>query len=361
MNNQKKKIARKAVHAVGETLFVLGVFVLLYLLCTMVSCKVTADGIEIISGDFTAPELLSFLSESAEEILIGFSEKVRLTGVHITSAADGALYAKAEQTEGESSAVQRIVLSQKTQTGEHYRLTGVVEDVKGNTLSFSVGFSGYNERVPVLILSEVRTEYSNPKAEFIELYAVTAGDLAGVTVYSAYDGVECVYEFSSCEVAAGEYIVLHYRKLTDDCIDETGTNLLLSGGTDASAARDFWVNNTAARIVKSDVILLRKRSGGALLDALLYSESGKTDWKNDVLRKAAEEAHASGLWSAGSAVENALNSDKVTATRTIGRQNIPTIAAAKTYSGTENGRSAWAVTATSSASPGKLNSTTPFQ
>jgi hypothetical protein len=348
------------VRAAGGTLFILLIFCGLYLVCTFVSCKVTPDGVEIITGDFTAPELLSFSSESSDEVVIEFSKNVRLTGVHVTSVVDGSIFADVEQAENPAQE-QHLVLSQKTQVGEKYRLSGVVEDVRGNTLSFSVAFSGYNERVPILVLSEVRSEYSNPRAEFIELYAVTAGNLAGVTVYCAYDGKDCIYEFASCEVRAGEYIVLHYRKLTEDCVDETGANLTLSGGTDSSAARDLWVDNTSARIGKSDIILLRERTGGKLLDALLYSESSKTDWKNDEIRKAAAEAVAAGLWQDGSTVADAVVSDKMTATRTIGRQNIPRIASAGAYSGEENGKHAWLVTATSSASPGKPNSSTPAQ
>jgi hypothetical protein len=364
MKINKERMKRCAKTA-GATVCFLCVFTAFYLAGVFVSCKITPEGIELATGDFSAPELLEFTARKANEIAVSFSEEVRITNVHITSETDGSVFESARSS-SELSPVQTFTLARNMTAGDKYRFSGVAEDRKGNSLSFSVGFSGYNPRVPILILSEIRSEYSsssatNKKIEFVELYAVTGGNLAGVTVFSANDGSDCVYEFPPCEVSAGEYIVLHYRKLSEDCVDETGGNLVLSGGIDATAARDFWVNNTAARIGKSDVILLRERAGGNLLDAVLYSETTKTSWKNDVIRKAAEEAAASGLWTEGSAVSAAVVSDKLTATRTLGRQNIPAIAASRTYSGNSNGKTVWLVTQTSSASPGDTNSSIPAE
>jgi hypothetical protein len=350
----------------GETLCLVAAFVALYLISVFVSCKITPDGIEILTGDFTAPELTEFAAQSEDEFVMNFSEEVRITDVVIKDS-DGTVFAEITAPTA-FSRTHSLAISQKMSVGKKYRISGIVEDRKRNSLAFSVGISGYNSRVPVLVLSEVRSEYSKPKVEFIELYAVTAGNLAGVTLMSANDGTDYMYEFAPCEVKAGEYIVLHYRKLSADCVDETGSNLSLSTGDDSSSGRDFWVENTPdsagktkAAIGTSDVILLRERIGGKLLDALLYSESSKSAWKNDTLRKAAEEAAQSGLWPGGSDVASAAVSDKTTATRTIGRQNIPQIAAAKAYSGAANGKGVWMVTATSSASPGKPNSSTPAQ
>ncbi|GMO50065.1 MAG: hypothetical protein Pg6C_13330 [Treponemataceae bacterium] len=360
MNINKYFVKRYAAAFCG-ILGILLVFVSVYLTSVFVSCKITPDGISIVTGDFTAPELKRFSAESGNELVVNFSEEVRITDALITAEIDGTVFAGIEIPDGLSQ-TQHLVLSQQMTAGQKYRVSGIAEDRKGNSLSFSVGFSGYNSRVPALVLSEVRSEYSKPKVEFIELYAVTAGNLAGVMLMSAYDGADCMYEFAPCEVAAGEYIVLHYRKLDDGSAyaDETGSNLALSGGTDSSGSRDFWVNNTSARIGKSDVILLRERAGGRLLDALLYSESSKSAWKDDTLRKAAEEAAQAGLWESGDTA-SAVVSDKMTVTRTMGRQNIPQIAATRSYSGAANGKAVWMVTASSSASPGSPNSSAPAQ
>jgi hypothetical protein len=353
MKINKERIKRCA-KTVGGTMCFLCAFAALYLAGVFVSCKITPEGIELATGDFNAPALLEFTTTSASEIAVSFSEEVRITNAHITTEPDGSVFESARSS-SELSAVQTFKLARNMTEGNKYRFSGIAEDRKGNSLSFSVGFSGYNPRVPVLVLSEIRSEYSsssatNKKIEFVELYAVTSGNLAGVTVFSAYDGSDCVYEFPPCEVNAGEYIALHYRKLSEECVDETGNNLAFSGGFDTTSARDFWVNNTAARIGKSDVILLRERAGGKLLDAVLYSESGKTTWKNDVIRKAAEEAAASGLWAEGSAVSAAVVSDKMTTpARTLGRQNIPAIAASQSYSGSFNGKAVWFVTTPSSS------------
>ena len=358
MKITKERITRCA-KTVGGTLCFLCAFTALYLAVVFVSCKITPEGVDVSTGDFTAPELLEFTALSANEIAVSFSEEVRITDGHITTEPDGSVF-ETTHSSNELAAVQKLTLAQNMTAGEKYRFSGIAEDGKGNSLSFSVGFSGYNSHVPLLVLSEIRSENdSTKKTEFIELYVVNGGNLAGVTVFSASDGNDCIYEFPSCEVSAGEYIVLHYRKLEDSCVDETGSNLALSGGSAATAARDFLVNNTTARISKSDVILLRERAGGNLLDAVLYSESTKTAWKNDVIRKAAEEAVANGLWAEGSVVSAATVSDGVTPTRTLSRQNIPAIAAAQSYSGSFNGKAMWLVTKTSSASPGAPNLSVP--
>ena len=368
MKITKERITRCAKTA-GGTLCFLCAFAALYLAGVFVSCKITPEGIELSTGDFSAPELLEFTAQTANEIAVSFSEDVRLTSVHITSEPGGVVFESARAS-NELAAVQKLTLARNMEAGEKYRFSGIAEDRKGNSLSFSVGFSGYNPRVPLLVLSEIRNEYSSStlasgamsrKIEFIELYAVESGNLAGVTVFSANDGSDCIYEFPPCEVRAGEYIVLHYRKYDDGCVDETDGNLTLAVGSDATAARDFWVNNTTARLGKSDVILLRARAGGKLLDAVLYSESAKTAWKNDVVRKAAEEAAASGLWTEGAAVSAAIVSDDTTTTRTLSRQNIPAIVAAQSYSGSFNGKTKWLVTVGSSASPGTPNSSVPFR
>ncbi len=324
------------------------------------SCRTNGAGfaVTVLSGDFSAPELRSFSAENAGSLLVGFSEAISAVDLHITTS-DNNLYADGTRINAvEDPKLVALSLSKKTVRGEKYLLTGAVSDAAGNSLSFSLAFSGYNDEVPRLALSEVRSEYSKPKCEFIELYAVTGGNLAGVTLYSAYDGIDCLYEFPACAVAAGEYLVVHYRKIEDGALDETGDNLKLSTCTDSSDARDFWVDNREARIGKSDVILLRERDGGALLDALWYAESGKTTIKNvattAAVAKAAEEAFNAGLWPGGVQPENAVCSDGATYTRTISRQNIARLA--EGGEGEQNGKAVWQLTASSGASPGKPNS-----
>ncbi|MDR1786635.1 MAG: hypothetical protein LBR23_09290 [Spirochaetaceae bacterium] len=363
-----KGALRKGAAEALRVVLALAAFTGAYVAALMVSCAVTAEGVELITGDFTAPELLTFTTLGAQKIDVGFSEDVRLTGAHITTA-DGEVFADVDRQGNLFSGEHQVSLSKNTVAGERYRFSGVAEDTKGNSLSFSVGFSGFNDEVPDLVLSEVRHDYSKPRAEFIELYAVTGGNLAGVTLLSAYDGVDRIYEFPPCQVEAGEYIVLHYRKIpeeADRCIDETGDDKSLSTATDSSPSRDFWVNNNLACLgTSSDVILLRKRAGGELLDALPYAKSAQTDWKNENVRKAAQEAYGDGKgpWPDGSGIGAAFCIDGASYSCTFSRQNIPAIvedAADGVYEGEHRGRSFWMVTAAKNFTPGRPNSNVPY-
>lgn len=326
------------------------------------ACAVREPALVWVSGDFSIPELAYCAMTDARTIEMGFSKPVSVNAV--LCGADGSnaesIQAHTAETPSAQTYVARMQTSASAAAGEPYLLHGEAEDTNGNTLSFSVPVTGYNGRVPLLVLSEIRTAYTKGKAEFVELYAVTSGNLAGITLFSAYDGQADSYQFPAAEIQAGEYITLHMRALEDGCIDETEADLNAATAGEALAdARDFWVQNTSARIGDSDILLLYNDFTGKIIDCAAYSESEKTDWKNDAMRRAAEEAHAAGMWPSA-AVSGALCSDGATPTRTISRQNIPEIAQRGGYDpAAMNGPGCWMVTATSTASPGKPNSDKP--
>jgi hypothetical protein len=365
VKNDRFKICRKAVFSTvwGTAWVLLGVTVFHL---SLASCAVTADSVKMAQGDFTVPELQDFAPTGEKMLLLRFSKPVELADVHITDEQTGSVVSSGIRRETDDDSVVELELTDTTQAGKRYWVNGVASDKAGNSLDFSVEFTGYNERVPKLVLSEVRSEASSPKNyEFVELYAMTAGNLAGVTLLSANYGQEKIYEFPPVEVRSGEYIVVHYRKTGDEAdlaMDETGDDLTASKGKQSTPGRDFWREGSEKLVNKNDVILLRERAGGSLMDALLCSEADKADWKNDALRGAAKEAHESGIWPEGAAPKTALETDRVTATRTISRQNIPEIAAADgtVLSASLKGREAWLLTTTSTATPGMPNSSVPY-
>ena len=225
-------------------------------------------------------------------------------------------------------------------------LSGLVRDAKGNTLSFAVPFTAYNDRVPTLRISEVRTDYSKPKVEYIELCALSAGNIGGVEIFNAANAANPVRELPAAEVASGEYIVWHFRSLEEGLVNETGA-LDASAGVDArAAARDFWDTQTKAPFKGTNVILIRERKGGAIMDALLCAEGDMADWPDDAVRGAASEAAKAGAWRPGPAVSDAANATGTTVTRTLARD--PTLADTDTAAD-------WKVCATGKCSPGTVN------
>ncbi len=311
----------------------------------MPSCVMSPGGITILDGDYTPPRYIEAEFPSSSSVILYFSEKIEKIDAELcndtTKEVSECLIRSCENEAEEGGRFPVAVdFSTQTQCGYPYTLYACAGDERGNTLTFSFSFPGYNDRIPKIILNEVRTEYTKPKVEFIELRVIEDGNIGGLVLYNANDGEDKKYIFPPVEVKKDEFIVLHYRKIEENCIDEL-SSLDESSGTDASSsARDFWVQDTSARIGSSDVILLKSSCSGSIIDALLFSESGKENWKTAEMEEAAQKAYECGAWSTGFSVQDALCSDYVTTTRTLSRQND----------------GSWITTASGGASPGRENS-----
>jgi hypothetical protein len=199
----------------------------------------------------------------------------------------------------------------------------------------------------------LRTEYANPKAEFVEIKTLSAGNLGALRLFIAGMGMdEPVFEFPPTEVAAGEYLVAHLRTLDPASVNETGPDLALSGGAEALPdARDFWVPEAVKRLRKTDAVLLLDQEDKAL-DGALLSENPDNAWAKEDLDRAAKLLAAQGAWQSAGGSQSPSPRDAIltkgaTATRTICRDE----AAEDTNTAAD-----WLIVATSQASPGKPNS-----
>lgn len=344
----------------------------------VVSCRMTAEGIESVDGDVEIPELKEFLQLGSTTFELAFSEIVELSDIAILKEDKVITFESIDiedtfenvQTEETQINIckKRIVLEteSKLDIGQEYSLYGVATDLNGNSLSFNIPFYGFNSNVAGLVLSEVRADMSKTKVEFVELFVYKSGNVGGMILYNAADDGKGEYVFPAAEVNKGEYIVVHFRKLEEQaigCIDETSDNLNLSVAEDSCAdARDFWLDGSEARIGKSDVILLRERMGGNLMDCVVYAEESLASWKNEIFVNAVAEAVDCGVWYGGVDVTDAASSTGITNTRTLSRQNIGQIVTAveNNLALPENNKSCWMITKTSSASPGKENSAEPY-
>lgn len=330
-----------------------------------VSCKLSEEGIQILTGDFTVPHLTQIDVPDGEHVVFGFSKPVKDVDAFVCrweedsiSAEESNLPAGKIDSSADSSALgdtsiipvtkefsaQRntvtFTLAQKTKVGHKYSIEGTVADDNGNTLTFSIPFSGYNSDIPKLIISEIRNAYSSStdkttgskkyKCEFIELFSLTGGNLSGVEVLSAADGEDRRYVFPSCEINAGEYIVVHLRSKEEGCVDETDGNLTLSYATDScDTARDFWAANDKACLGNSDAVVVRNGNTGELIDTVLFAQSTAAEWA-DGFAELLSAVEQSGKWvdedgNASCAIQSAFVCDGITssaATRTMSRQNV---------------------------------------
>jgi hypothetical protein len=321
----------------------------------------TEAAIQKILGDSTeAPVFLDCKPVSETEIVFSFSRAVKVVSLLFDPAAEFESIG-----EGAPPFGQEVLVSLKSplKAGEKITADILVEDESRNTLNVLIPFRTRNDRIPALLINEIRTEYSKPKVEFVELKAQSDGNLAALRLFIAGNSLsKPVYEFPPAEVKAGDYIVLHLRTVETGCTDETGDDLALSGGTEALAtARDFWVNGTSKLLKKTDAVYLMDQDN-AIIDGILMSENPDPWWIKAEFASAAELLSGAGTWlppsgdfaeSSGIASPSeAMITTGTTATRSICRDE------AVEDSNTAND---WYIAATSNATPGKANSTKRYQ
>jgi hypothetical protein len=299
-----------------------------------------------------APEKLLGLSAEApiflgHRVLAGgivefrFSRPVSLRRLDFDPPAEASLL-----EEGETL---RVSLAADLPGGSRISADLLVEDEESNTLEALILFRTRNDHMPSLVINEIRTEYSNPRCEFIELKTAGPGNLGGLRVVTAMESAP-VYEFNPAETAGGEYIVLHLRKLDSESIDESGDDLGASGGYEASEARDFWIPSTSELLRKTDGLALVDQDG-VILDGIIFSETAASWWAREDLARFAEFLSQGNAWqTAGDppliSPAEAFSSQGTTATRTLCRdESTPD----------SGGPQDWYIAATSQATPGRRN------
>jgi hypothetical protein len=303
------------------------------------------DAIEQILGSGGQPPVfLGCKAVSADEVAFRFSVPVKVLHVNFDPAVKTA-------SVNEGSTVT-VGLDGNLGAGERVMANILVEDEKGNTLNVLVPFRTRNERLPPLLLTELRTEYSKPKVEYVEMRTLSAGNLGALRLFITGNTKKpLVYEFPPVEVANGEYILLHLRTPEEENTDETGPDLRLSRGADAvDGARDLWVPGMDKLLRKTDAVYLLDQDD-RIVDAVMISETPDPWWKKEYFAQAAELLFSQGAWNGDGTIprpENAVNSSEVgtAMTRSISRNEK----AADTNTAAD-----WQVTPKGGYSPGKPN------
>ncbi|MDR1859142.1 MAG: hypothetical protein LBQ69_06690 [Treponema sp.] len=318
----------------------------LSVLCAVCSCASgSSEAAMLVLGKSSeAPVFLSCKAVSETEIDFQFSRPVKVTSLHFSPAI------RLEAVEDGSTV--KVSFSEGPGPGERLTADLLAEDDSGSTINVLVPLRTRNDRIPPLRITELRTEYSKPKCEFIELRAFAAGNTGAMRVYVAGNSkAPLVYEFPSIEVRNGEYIVLHLRTTEESNRDELGRNLEESGGADSSpTARDLWIPGSSKLLHKTDAVYLLDQDDG-VVDAVMISESADPWWGKDYFAEAAEFLFSAGAWKSRDGKPcgpaEAAQSTGTTLTRTICRDEAL---------GENSGTAAdWYITANSCATPGKPN------
>ncbi len=304
--------------------------------------------------DLRPPSVRVWDASGPGEFLVDFDEDVEADpGDFATDPDLGGL-----EVSSEGSRV-RITASGLPPPGSALSLEGTVRDAEGNSTSFVLPFWAYNPALPRVLINEVLTQGSSTHPDLVELAVLESGNLAGLAfrVGCAVKQI-LVYVFPPCEVAAGEYAILHLKPqgLPEEA-DETG-DTSASGGQDAYPyARDFWYRGGDGALPgENGCVTLYRSPTGQALDALLYSaRTSASDTKyggfgTQALLDQARAVVAEGMWRiAGSEVrpEDAARSEGSTSTRTLCRSS---------GSGDTDSASDWHVVPTKGSTLGRPNS-----
>ena len=289
-------------------------------LCGMsASCKISPEGITILETDYSTPKLVNIQISNPKEIYIEFDKEIILKQLEITSENNPEEKFSVDVKDLEKNQVFSIVCENQFSFLDNYEIFGVVEDEKYNTLTFSSVLTGFNENVPKIAISELRTYYQKPKLEFIELVAQSSGNLAGMILEVYYKEKPFEFVFPPVEVQKGDFIIIHGRTMDETCINESSDFSEATYKDAVSDALDFWLDSTSKVIGNSGAILLRNRKNGKPVEALLYTEPSKEDWGTSYIKEAAQEAIDAGVWVGSSSVEDAALNLKPSGTRSLSK------------------------------------------
>jgi hypothetical protein len=320
----------------------------------VLACGDDAEINKIFCVSANAPEYLSYKVVSGNQIDFRFSTPVSVLSAQFEPDVGGVSW-----TDGETIS---LLFQDTHNTGKQIIADMLVADAGGNTLSLLLPFRTRNDRVPALLINEIRTEYySTPttkKGEFIEFKTLSAGNLGAVRVYIARAGTEePVYEFPPVEVEKDAYITLHIRTYPEDAaVDELGGaesfGLTTSKVNAHPASRDLWTHVNAELLRMTDAIYVMDQDD-AILDAVMFYKSDDEWQKNKILVKTAELLAKQGAWLGKNGdltktpgVSDAVLNAKATATRTLCRdESVPD----------SHSQKDWYITDTSCASPGAPN------
>ena len=325
------------------------------------SCMVSACGKVSAAHSFIEPDLMPPLLRAVEvpdrtTIAVSFSEPAVMESGSL--AIDPPL-----DLQGVSYDGARMLLAVADQTaGAEYRLKAVVTDDRGNGLGMAARFYGHNGDVPGLIITELTTRGSRTRPDRIEMVALAAGDLGGVTLYDGTPGnFRNRLVFPSMAVEPGDFIVVHCVSAGEPAeMNETAAKTESNHPQASAEAYDLWMPDGKGLSGNNGVVSLYAQPDGDLLDGVIYSD--RTSDSDERYRgfgtrrmlERVDELVAAGGWQvAGERArpEDAVDSNDSTSTRSMARSSD--------HADTDS-RADWHVTPTRGATFGGRNTDEVF-
>jgi len=298
----------------------------LIVICAATSgCGPLPDPRAVYSGDLQSPVFLGVRAVSATSLEVEFHEPVTARIADYACKPDSVVTSVTV-----IDTTVHIDLADPLSAGAEYMVYGTAYDESGNSMKFITKVFGFNPAVPSLRINEFTTKGSGNHPDCVELIAESSGNLAGVTIYEGTPASWAERKvLPATPVETGDYIVVHFKpeglETERDEVDRRDEAV----GLDAlPSAWDFWVTAGDGLSGNNGAITLCDSPGGAVLDAVLYSNrtsSSDERYSGFGSRQVLEQAEFltdAGAWRTVEPYprpEDAVNPDDSTATRSICR------------------------------------------
>ncbi len=292
----------------------------------LAGCGPVPDPRSAQGADLCPPQVQLVHALDATQIAVEFDEEASLVAGKTTIDPPLAVV-------GSSGPSKQVTIDADPQSpGRHYQLQASAADARGNVASFQADFWGFNARVPRLLINELTPRGSGNHPDLVELKVVTDGDMGGVVFYVGTQGnYQQRLVFPSFPIRKGAFILVHCRPTGNPAEVNETDNPSASGGQDASeTAIDVWLPGGTGLPGNNGALTLYDRPGGAVLDAILYSNRTATSdelfrgFGSDQMLGWAEELVRQGAWTAAAqkvSPEDAVNPEGSTATRSLCRSS----------------------------------------
>ena len=282
-----------------------------------------ADG-PPFSADILPPTVVK--SEVLNEHLIRFTFSEPASGQPEGIHIEPPLPVESIKPDGNSILV-RFAEAQKI--AQDYVMRLKVSDKAGNSLSFLYKFSGWNPRVPKILINELSPRGSKTRPDAVELLVMSPGNIGGmVFTVGTEEKAKGKFVMPLVEVQSGDFIVMHTKPQGIPAeVNETDAVNVSGGRLAVDTARDFWMAEAPGLPGNNGAAVLYARRGGRVVDAVIWSSrADKPDdeylgWTRESFQWASSLA-AAGAWeSSGEAVlpSQAVQPEGSTSTRSICR------------------------------------------
>lgn len=161
--------------------------------------------------DGTAPVLISWEMVDPKTVRIIFDEPVRLTTIPFFIAENHIV------TQTVSKSALTLTLEHAMELATSAALEGRIEDLSGNSRSFSIMLWAKNPNPAMLLINEFTTKGTAANPDRVELVVTARGNLAGLTLYAgtAHSFSDRII-FGDQWVERGRYLVVRFKESESD-------------------------------------------------------------------------------------------------------------------------------------------------